>query len=131
MTYHSDLTTAELNRLSSFLEYFQDPNQEFYRIENGYVNESKEVGEFRNALNDTGFLLLFDWHAWLSENDEYRDLEHDIQDKIMSADLETLRKLMTSYIRGDRFNEGLFARVCETGNVGAILRRVKDLLSPI
>lgn len=34
---------------------------------------------------------------------------------------------MTSYVRGDRFNEGLFLNVVLSGKIGAILRRLEEI----
>jgi len=61
--------------------------------------------ELTKTLSDTGFLMVFNWHEWLDRNEGFKDLNKDIQEEIKYADLETLRKLMTSYVRGDRFNE--------------------------
>lgn len=46
----------------------------------------------------------------------------------MKVDLDTLRKLMTSYIRGDRFTDGLFEEVIISGHVTKILTRLRELM---
>ena len=68
-------------------------------------------------MSDTGFLMVFNWHEWLDRNEGFKDLNKDIQEEIKYADLETLRKLMTSYVRGDRFNEGLLERIVADGKL--------------
>ncbi|WP_261378267.1 DUF6508 domain-containing protein [Paenibacillus agilis] len=83
--------------------------------------------EFRKALTETRFLIVFNWLDWLNEHEIYKDTGKDIITPIRNADMDTLRKLMTSYIRGDRFNEGLFIAVMKNGTVEAILKRVKEL----
>lgn len=50
-------------------------------------------------------------------------MEHDIQDHIMKLDLEALGKLMTSYIRGDQFNEGLFIHAILKGHITQLASR--------
>ena len=92
------------------------------------VITSDEVRRFREALNETGFLLVFDWTSWLHEHEVYKDIDHNIQDQIRNADIKTLRKLMTSYIRGDRFNEGLFISAIANGHITNILLRLKELV---
>lgn len=129
MPYDGVITNKENKELLNYLEYFQDSNSTFYIESNGYQLESQEVSRFREAINDTGFLLVFDWGQWLDDNKIYKDIDNSsIHDRIMSADLVTLRKLMTSYIRGDRFNEGLFIAVILKGHVTKILLRLQELM---
>ena len=70
------------------------------------MHESQEIGSFRKALDDVGFLMVFNWSDWLMENEIYRNLDHEVDSSIMNADLTTLRKLMTSYIRGIDLTKG-------------------------
>ncbi|MEC0201851.1 DUF6508 domain-containing protein [Paenibacillus lautus] len=127
MPYDSDLTASDVERLLSYLDYFQYPGSVFYHDVNGYRRESQEIRSFRKALDDVGFLMVFNWSEWLAENEVYRDLNNHIGISISCADLVTLRKLMTSYVRGDRFNEGLFISVCMKGHVAEILLRLRAL----
>lgn len=122
------ITEQEINKLLSYLQFFQDSSSIFFTEVNGYYLESEEVRRFREALNETGFLLVFDWTSWLHDNEVYKDINQGIQDQIRNADLETLRKLMTSYIRGDRFNEGLFICTIVNGHITNILLRLKELV---
>ncbi|MEK5331898.1 DUF6508 domain-containing protein [Lysinibacillus sp. FSL W8-0992] len=73
--------------------------------------------------------MVFDWKSWLNENEIYKNIANDIEEHVMKADLDTLRKLMTSYIRGDRFNEGLFEGVIINGHVTKILTRLRELMA--
>ena len=83
--------------------------------------------ELTKTLSDTGFLMVFNWHEWLNRNEVFQDLNKDIHEEIKSADLETLRKLMTSYVRGDRFNEGLLERIIVDGKLHCILQRLREI----
>lgn len=128
MPYDGVITNEEIKELLKHLDYFQDSKSNFFTEKNGYRLESQEVIRFREVLNDTGFLMIFDWGQWLDENKIYKDINNlGIHERIMSADLVTLRKLMTSYIRGDRFNEGLFIAVILKGHVTKILLRLQEL----
>ncbi|GAK39223.1 hypothetical protein TCA2_1711 [Paenibacillus sp. TCA20] len=127
MPYDAVITSKEINILVEYLPYFEDPDSIFFTEKNGYLLESEEVLRFRKELDRTGFLMVFDWTAWISEHEIYRNVEHDVQDHIMKLDMEALRKLMTSYIRGDRFNEGLFIQAIIKGHITHILCRTKEL----
>ncbi|WP_242615153.1 DUF6508 domain-containing protein [Paenibacillus solani] len=118
---------TDMDRLLSYLDYFQDLDSVFGYEANGYMCQSQEVRNFCTTLDDVGFLQVFNWHEWLAQHEVYKDLDHPIASSIMNADLDTLRKLMTSYIRGDRFNEGLFIEVCRKGHIASILLRLREL----
>jgi len=83
--------------------------------------------ESMKTLADTGFLMVFNWPEWLNRNEVFKDLNHDIQEEIKSADLDTLRKFMTYYVRGDRFNEGLLERMVADGKLQCILQRLREI----
>ena len=83
--------------------------------------------ELMKTLADIGFLMVFNWHEWLNRNEVFKDLNHDIQEEIKSADLDTLRKLVTCYVRGDKFNEGLLERIVVDGKLHCILQRLREI----
>ncbi|WP_227793455.1 DUF6508 domain-containing protein [Paenibacillus guangzhouensis] len=118
---------TEINRLIRYIDYFREPNLRCNHDAGGYPIESEALCEFRRVLADTGFLLVFNWRAWLEENEVYRNLDHDIDENLQYADVETLRKLMTCYVRGDRFTEGLFKHVVLKGHVAKILLRLEEI----
>ncbi|MCJ8010810.1 DUF6508 domain-containing protein [Paenibacillus sp. KQZ6P-2] len=127
MTSSAIITQTEINQLLVYLEFFQGPSGTFYKEVNGWRCEVDTLIAFRKALSDTGFTMVFDWGAWIREHEIYRDIERDIEKEIMNADLETLRKLVTSYVRGDRFNEGLFLAVAMSGKIKQILFRLRQI----
>lgn len=122
MSINSQITSTEIEKLLNYSEYFQNVESQ-----NNNHNMNEMISELYNELSNTGFLLVFDWIGWLKENEVFRNLDNDIEELIKKADLETLRKLMTAYIRGDRFNEGLFLKAVSSGKVGIILRRLKEI----
>ncbi|ALS24945.1 DUF6508 domain-containing protein [Paenibacillus naphthalenovorans] len=83
--------------------------------------------ELLQTLFETGFLMVFNWHEWLDRNEAFKDLNKDIHEEINFADLETLSKLMTSYVRGDRFNEGLLEHIVADGKLQCILERLREI----
>jgi O-acetyl-ADP-ribose deacetylase len=88
-----------------------------------YVDYSPEVMRFRSALGSAGFIHPYDWMAWQEEASRYLN-EFDL---LKTADLETLRKLFTLHVRRDRFVEGHFAEMIDTGHIRALLHRLKEL----
>ncbi len=117
----------ELNKLVKYLDFFQRLDAMSNEEKTRYMLECKEIQEFRKELYNTAFLIVFDWKSWLNQNEMYKNIANDIEEHVMNADLETLQKLMTSYIRGDRFTEGLFEGVIINGHVTKIITRLREL----
>ena len=85
---------------------------------------SDEVSEFIAACYASRLVLTdFDWQAWQDEETAYED--HP--EKVDSADLETLLRLLTTHLRADRFCEGHLLGMFESGHIVRFLRRLKEL----
>lgn len=82
-----------------------------------------ELIDFAERLSRTGFLLPFDWTSWAGEAQKY------VNDpaRIPSASLTTLRKLLTTHVRADRFGGAHLIDLAEKGLLTAVLRRLVDL----
>ena len=90
-----------------------------------YFSFSPEVDEFIGALRKQGMIIPFDWRSWREEAERYQTNPEALE----TADLLTLRKLLTVHVRAERFSEGHLASVFESGHMTAILRRLKGLRS--
>jgi len=89
-----------------------------------YYSYNNEVLNFVQDLYDNNIIYSFDWPAWEKEAENlYNDPE-----ALASADLDTLRKLLTVHVRKDRFSEGHLADVIRDGHVLDILRGLKGLV---
>jgi Family of unknown function (DUF6508) len=89
-----------------------------YRVWN-----SKLSDEFMQTLYDNGFVLMdFEWSTWEGAG---RIAEHP--EVLATADLETICKLLTVHARSDRFCEGHFGEVIESGQMLAIVRRLAKI----
>ncbi len=64
----------------------------------------------------------FDWPAW---QDEAQRLHKD-PSALHAATIDTLRKLITTYVRKERFCEGTLRSARHAGALTAILRRLAD-----
>jgi hypothetical protein len=82
---------------------------------------NEESNRFINALGKLTF--AFDWPAW---KDEAIVLIEN-HDALKRADLLTLRKLITTHLRAERFNEGHLAAQFENGHLLGILERLKEV----
>ena len=78
---------------------------------------------FVRALYGEGWIEQFDWEKWQENAAQYVDSP----DLLASADAETIRKLLTTHIRKDRFCEGHLAAMFENGHIVALLRRLKEI----
>ncbi|QTD41514.1 DUF6508 domain-containing protein [Sporosarcina sp. Te-1] len=124
----SEIKYEELHKLLKFLSFFQRLDAMISEEEKRCMLECEEIREFYEELCNTGFLIIFDWKSWLNQNEMYKIIANDIEEPLLKADLDSLRKLMTSYIRGDRFTEGLFEGAILNGHVTKILTRLEVLM---
>lgn len=81
------------------------------------------VTRFVKALHTNGWVVPFDWISW-------KDTAAQLVNSpalLASADEGTLRKLITTHIRQDRFCEGHLAAMFENGHFVQILQRLKKI----
>jgi O-acetyl-ADP-ribose deacetylase len=128
------ITQEGIRRVLEFLPLFEEGyDGELYKwvtfkeqnevMQMPYVDYSPEVLRFRSALGSSGFIQPYDWMAWQEEASRYVN-EPDL---LKTAGLETLRKLFTLHVRRDRFVEGHFSEMIDTGHIRALLHRLKEL----
>lgn len=73
------------------------------------------------AFYENGFIVGFDWTSWQEEAERYwLDPE-----AVANADLTTVRRLITTHVRKDRFVEGHLAAAFEEGHIRALLARLE------
>lgn len=122
-------TTQQIDAILPFLERF---TAEGFSVGErhvapgyiGWLKYSDSVSEFVQALYDNGWITpSFDWGAWQDEAQEYVEKT----EKIDSADVGIIRKLLTTHVRMDRYSEGHLASVFENGHVVALLLRLKAI----
>jgi hypothetical protein len=82
---------------------------------------SPKANEFLEALNK--LIVVFDWPEWTDEAEALMENP----DALANADLLTLRKLITTHVRAERFNEGHLAGQFENGHLLVILQRLKEI----
>lgn len=88
-----------------------------------YFKYIDEVRQFTDTLYQNGWIIEFNWPEFQDEAIQY----YQHPDLLDSADIETLRKLLTLNVRKDRFCEGHLADMIENGHIAAILKRLRDI----
>ena len=123
-----EIGTQELDVILKFLDIFTQDSYKFgeWVAISGhfpYFSYHPDVRAFISALYQQNIAFSFDWMSW---GDEARRYQLD-SETLAQADLLTLRKLLTTHVRADRFTEGHLAAMLESGHIVAILRRLKEI----
>lgn len=118
----------QLDALLVYLPVFEREGYQFgeWSAQEGHVlhfRYSPEVYDFVRTLYEQGIIYVFDWTSWKEEAERYQADPRTLED----ANLLTLRKLLTTYVRADRFNEGYLGSVLKSGHVADILHRLRQI----
>lgn len=126
MDAESPRLSADIAKFLSLLPLLES-GQPLYRIHADSSIDPYDYGpELRcwwAALGQSQFPLRFDWPQWLGE---FTALERN-PERLAQADLLTLRKLVTFYLRTERFTSGTLAHIIENGQLLKIMRRLAAL----
>jgi hypothetical protein len=88
------------------------------------IKYDEAVNDFLDSLHKYGWISSrFDWPKWQETAREYVELP----EKLQSADLQTIQKLLTTHVRKDRFCEGHLYSMFANGHIVAVLRRLQVL----
>ena len=122
------ISNKQIDAILQFLDVFEadDFVSGQWHSEKGsmpWFEQSEEVGRFVQALYDNGWIVSFDWTAWQKEAARYVESP----ELLISADLETIQKLLTTHVRKERFCEGHLAGMFRSGHVVAMLRRLREI----
>lgn len=90
-----------------------------------YWESAPETRAFMETLYETRWMYPFDWSDGAWQKDMFALRDDPAQ--MARADLETLRQMLISYARADRFFEGAWAEAFEGGYIRAILERLKEI----
>jgi hypothetical protein len=124
----TEVGVEQLEAILRFLPVFEQPGYGFGEWESPkgqlpFYSMSHEARDFVQALYEEKIVTSFDWPSWQEEARRY------IADPkaLETADLLTLRKLLTMHLRKERFAEGHLADMLESGHITAILRRLRTI----
>lgn len=125
-----EISKSQIDQLLAFLPYFKDGGDGFggnahiddnSRLFPSVLNEKTD--EFVSACYDLGFIENFDWMAWSRDKSDLVNSGIGIE----SLDLEDIRKLLTTHIRGDRFHDGHLLETLRSNTITKILESLKTI----
>lgn len=132
----SEPTSADLLAVCTFARRFEEPDfvagtwtppskGDDGVIQVGYWVASEDVAAWEQALYEHHVVIPFDWSepAWARQMRRY----YEDPDLLESADLATVRQVLTALVRAERFSEGTLAEAFEAGVPQAAMRRLQDL----
>ena len=133
-----DGLAAALHRLARHLPAFETPGFTFGSWEParegedgvivmGWYVPGPEADAFLADLG--GWIVPFDWMTWAATPAGQALLRHP--DAVASASAEDLQKLLTVYVRGERFGEGTLENAFKSGMLTAIVRRAGVLAAEL
>jgi hypothetical protein len=114
-------------KILSYLSYFENGKMEFGAWTTpeqgvmGYYNYDKKLKDFFQELYKTD-LLAGDYLLRLEEAES-----EDYGSIIPSANLELLKAILTFYVRGERFSEGMWRTAAKNKLFYHILLRLREL----
>ena len=118
------------NELLLYIPYFESDEKKYEMIVKDkavlpYCSYSDKVIEFIKLLYRLDVLDK----NYLANYDKIKEKYHSENklDIIRVADLEELLTIMTFYVRGDRFCDGMLAEACDKKILLEILRRIEYL----
>lgn len=88
-----------------------------------YWDYDNSVVKFIRALYSNGWIIDFNWPEWQQEAERFWNNPEMIE----QADVDTIKKLLTTHVRKDRFCDGHMAQAIKNGHIVTILRRLKEL----
>jgi hypothetical protein len=111
-----------------FLPVFERPGYSPGRWETppgadiGFYVYSEDVCAFENAAYDARVVYSFDWPTWSVRYGQrlLRD-----RDALRRARLPTLRKLLITHLRANRFREGHLGEMLNTGHLTELLTCIR------
>lgn len=122
-----ELTVENIFNTLKFLPFFESINKDFYTLDMRYMLDPyvycNEVNEFMGTLYKENIVFSFDWPGWQKEGVKY----FNDPELLKSADILTLRKLLTLHLRKERFCSGHFAEMISSGHILNILKRLYEL----
>lgn len=126
--FSHEITREDIEAILRFIPIFETHGYTFgsWDLQEGcmpYAELNDEPSKFISALEKHGWVVRFDWPAWLEESG------FDIHSKevLKEANLETIRKVITAHVRGDRFCEGHLLTMLEDGYFTALLKRIEQI----
>ena len=126
------MTTEKMDELLRFLPVFENPDREYVKDWGGgeMTSDGAITVPYPIYYDDVlEFFRLAGQAHWADygykPQEAYRMLSDD--DAISSASLDQIKTMLTYCVRGERFADGHWAHMLESGRIVALLRRLAKL----
>lgn len=96
-------------KLDKYIEYFKEEQQSYYTIERGYISYDETINTFIKDFYKYDMIDI----DYMDNIHPYIEKKINLQDIIKNADISIIKSILTFYIRGDRFNEGMIAEAID------------------
>ncbi len=125
---HEDLVTNLKLLIKSIDDYkgkwSEDRSTKNENIIDYYLWSAPITFDAMKFLYDNNLIIDFDWSHW----DEGREFyKNDDPNKYNSLDRELVLKLLTAVARNDRFNDGAWAALFESGSAQKLFTRLLEI----
>jgi hypothetical protein len=112
-----------VDKMVSYLAYFSEKNKWVSDDCLGPILDySDEIDNFMKDFYDTKFWYNFKWSEWEEGREYIKNPE-----LISELDITTLRMLLTSIMRAERFSDGVLLDNIENGVIKNILFKLKEI----
>lgn len=119
MTQPKAITSKQIDAIVRFLKVFEGSSDTC-----GEASFSDPLSEFQKAVYKNGWVEpSFNLSDWTEKAREYVDSPS----LLASADVGTIRKLLTTHMRWEYWSEGHLSELVENGHVLAILKRLQQI----
>jgi hypothetical protein len=116
-----ELTVEVIRHKKRFATLAGGEEQEYGTIVVPHTVEAPIVGKVRDFFYEHDLVVNFDWVSWDRGRELFNSQWENNFDKVSLTDVI---KLFTAVIRNDRFCEGAFAGIFDSGDAEKLLRRL-------
>ena len=126
------MTTEKMDELLRFLPVFENPDREYVKDWGGgeMTSDGAITVPYPIYCDDVlEFFTLAGQAHWADYGYKPREAHAMLNDDdvISSASLDQIKTMLTYCVRGERFADGHWAHMLESGRVAALLRRLAEL----
>ncbi|MBA3396025.1 MAG: DUF2357 domain-containing protein [Deltaproteobacteria bacterium] len=113
---------AEIERIEGMPVEWGGGQQADGSIQTPFVVYAPGAQRLISAIYEHNLIMNFDWSAWRDEAQCFAEAE-----RIRTASLDDVRRLLTLHVRMERFVEGHLSEVLASGQISPLLRRLGEL----
>lgn len=123
-------------KLDKYIDYFSNEQMEFFKWNNpeetktgvvqlGFVQYEEGVQNFINDLYEVDMLDP----QYFEHLEMYKTKIDAPADLIPTADFDLLKSILTFYVRGEKYSDGVWTNAIDEGVFLAILKRLQEFVN--